>query len=48
MDENIVRKQDETTIVGDVATNPVGRKLAFDHLDQNWDYYFDRQNNFIF
>ena len=42
MDENIIRKQDETTIVADVASNPIGRTLAYDYLDQYWDYYLDR------
>ena len=41
-DSSIVSKQDEITIIRDVARNQNGRTLAFDYLDQNWDRFYDR------
>jgi hypothetical protein len=38
----VVKKQDETTIVTDIATNPIGRRLAIDYLDYQWDYFLER------
>ncbi len=35
-DEQIIKKQDELAIVGDIANNQIGRRLVFDYLDENW------------
>ena len=32
-----VRKQDGYKIIGDVASNTVGRSLAFDFINEEWD-----------
>ena len=35
---DILRSQDETTIIGDISANIVGRELVFDFIDSKWDY----------
>lgn len=48
-DETVVKKQDETTkYVADIASNPVGRRLAFDYLDSQWDYFLARYGGVSF
>ncbi|CAF0815629.1 unnamed protein product [Brachionus calyciflorus] len=36
-DESVVRRQDMTALIADVASNFIGRRLAFDFIDQKWD-----------
>lgn len=36
-DESVVRRQDMTSIIIDVANNPIGKRLAFDFIDEKWD-----------
>ena len=36
-DRSLVRAQDEVTVISDVASNVLGRSLAFDFIDENWD-----------
>ncbi len=38
-DRTVVRVQDEVSVISDVASNVEGRRLAFDFIDQNWDYF---------
>lgn len=38
LDEDIVKKQDQIYIIGDIASNAYGRRLAFDFMDEKWDY----------
>lgn len=47
-DETIVRKQDETTIVSDIGNNLVGRKLVFDYIDSEWDYFLNKYGSVSF
>ncbi len=35
--ESIVKRQDELTVVSDIAANYIGQRLVFDYLDKNWD-----------
>lgn len=44
-DQNVVRNEDETTIIADVADNIYGRRLAFDYVDNNWDQLFKKYKN---
>lgn len=37
-----IRSQDIMYVFGAVARNPVGRRLAWDHLRTNWSVYYDR------
>jgi hypothetical protein len=41
-DSNVVRQQDETTIIASIANNPVGTKLAYDYLEENWDTFIKK------
>lgn len=45
---NIIRSQDETSVIAYVALNPFGRKLAFDYLEDNWDQLFERHGDVSF
>lgn len=36
-DKSVVRQQDMTSIIIDVANNPIGKRLAFDFIDEKWD-----------
>jgi hypothetical protein len=36
-----VRKQDGFKVIGDIAANTVGRSLAFDFINEEWDAVHD-------
>lgn len=46
--ENIVKRQDELTVVGSIANNPYGNDLVFDYLDQNWDLLMEKYGDVSF
>ncbi|XP_070567834.1 aminopeptidase N-like [Ptychodera flava] len=35
-----IRRQDATSVIGDIAANIVGESLAWDYFRANWDYFF--------
>jgi len=46
-DESLVRRQDQTVLIKEVAKNVHGQYMAIDYIDRNWDsllekYEFDR------
>ena len=41
-DTTIVRSQDEISLIQTIASNPVGTRLAFDYLEENWDTFVKR------
>lgn len=40
--KNVVKEQDETTIVTDIGNNIVGRRLIYDYIDYEWDYFINK------
>lgn len=37
-----VRTQDELTVISSVASNPIGRRLVYDYLEEKWKSLLDR------
>jgi len=40
LDASMIRKQDATSIIVDIAGNPDGQTLAWDFVRKNWAYMF--------
>ena len=47
-DPSVVRNQDQVSIITTISDNPVARKLVYDHLEENWDYFFNLYGNVPF
>lgn len=45
---NIIRKQDETSVIAYVALNSAGRRLAYDYLEENWQGLVERHGSTSF
>jgi hypothetical protein len=39
-DQTVVKRQDETAFIAYIAANEIGRRLVFDYLEENWDYFY--------
>lgn len=40
--EEIVKKQDEPSIIARIANNPYGQRLILDYLDKNWNSFIEK------
>lgn len=47
-DNNIIRKQDETSVISYVSSNPSGRKLAYNYMEANWKGLTERHGSTSF
>lgn len=41
-DSNVVRPQDQVSLIGNIAANSVSRRLAYDYMEENWDDFYER------
>jgi len=42
MDSKVIRSQDTCSVIEHIATNPKGRKMAYDFVTKNWDELYKR------
>ncbi len=41
-DQNVIRNQDETNMIANIAQNKIGKRLAWDYIVENWDDLYKR------
>ena len=46
--EQIIKKQDEPSILARIAYNPYGQRLVLDHLDKNWNTFIEKYGHVAF
>ena len=42
MDTNFIRPQDTVSIISSIAANSVGRRMAYDFMEEKWDEFVSR------
>ena len=47
-DTRVVRTQDETSIIINIASNRIAKMLVFDYIAENWNHFFERYGSVSF